>query len=104
MVDLNVIAVAAAPAVKAVGNSDHAISGGKDWCTLGTGDVGARVGTDLTGDGVHAMAELRGDRTRNRQRPLQGACRSTGAVRMYWKVGFEIIDENDEEYIMICKL
>ena len=26
------------------------------------------------------------------------------AVRMYWKVGFEIIDENDEEYIMICKL
>lgn len=78
VVDLNVIAVAAAPAVKAVGNSDHAISGGKDWCTLGTGDVGARVGTDLTGDGVHAMAELRGDRTRNRQRPLQGACRSTG--------------------------
>ena len=83
MVDLNVIAVAAAPAVKAVGNSDHAISGGKDWCTLGTGDVGARVGTDLTGDGVHAMAELRGDRTRNRQRPLQGACRSTGAVRSH---------------------
>lgn len=26
------------------------------------------------------------------------------AVRMYKKVGFEIIDENDEEYIMICKL
>ena len=26
------------------------------------------------------------------------------AVRMYRKVGFEIIDENDEEYIMICKL
>lgn len=23
-------------------------------------------------------------------------------VRMYKKVGFEIIDENDEEYIMIC--
>ena len=26
------------------------------------------------------------------------------AVRMYKKAGFEIIDENDEEYIMICKL
>ncbi|MDE7303577.1 MAG: GNAT family N-acetyltransferase [Oscillospiraceae bacterium] len=26
------------------------------------------------------------------------------AVRMYKKVGFEIIDENDEEYIMICDL
>ncbi len=26
------------------------------------------------------------------------------AVRMYRNVGFEIVDENDEEYIMICKL
>ncbi len=26
------------------------------------------------------------------------------AVRMYKKVGFEIFDENDEEYIMVCKL
>lgn len=26
------------------------------------------------------------------------------SVNMYKKVGFEIIDENDEEYIMICKL
>lgn len=26
------------------------------------------------------------------------------AVRMYKKVGFEIVDENDEEYIMVCKL
>ena len=26
------------------------------------------------------------------------------AVRMYKKIGFEIVDENDEEYIMICKL
>ena len=26
------------------------------------------------------------------------------AVKMYKKVGFEIIDENKEEYIMICKL
>lgn len=26
------------------------------------------------------------------------------AVRMYEKVGFEIVDENDEEYIMVCEL
>lgn len=26
------------------------------------------------------------------------------AVLMYQKVGFEIVDENDEEYIMICRL
>ncbi len=26
------------------------------------------------------------------------------AVRMYKNVGFEIVDENSEEYIMICKL
>ena len=26
------------------------------------------------------------------------------AVRMYRKVGFEIIDENEEEYIMVCHL
>ena len=26
------------------------------------------------------------------------------AVRMYKNVGFEIVDENDEEYIMLCKL
>lgn len=26
------------------------------------------------------------------------------AVRMYEKVGFRILDQNDEEYIMVCKL
>lgn len=26
------------------------------------------------------------------------------AVKMYQKVGFEIVDENEEEYIMICNL
>ena len=25
-------------------------------------------------------------------------------VRMYQKVGFEVIDENEEEYIMVCRL
>ena len=26
------------------------------------------------------------------------------AVSMYRKVGFEVIDENEEEYIMVCRL
>ena len=26
------------------------------------------------------------------------------AVRMYEKVGFKIVDENEEEYIMVCEL
>ena len=26
------------------------------------------------------------------------------AVSMYWKAGFEVIDENEEEYIMVCRL
>lgn len=26
------------------------------------------------------------------------------AVNMYRNVGFEIVDENDEEYIMVCRL
>ena len=26
------------------------------------------------------------------------------ALRMYKKLGFEIVDENEEEYIMICNL
>lgn len=26
------------------------------------------------------------------------------AVRMYKKIGFEIVDENEEEYIMVCRL
>ena len=71
VVDLNVVAVTASPTIKAIGNSDHAICGGEDWRALGAGNVGAGVGTDLTGDGVYAVAKLRGNCTRNRQRPLQ---------------------------------
>ncbi|MBQ5513998.1 MAG: GNAT family N-acetyltransferase, partial [Bacteroidales bacterium] len=26
------------------------------------------------------------------------------AVKMYKKVGFEIVDENDEEYLMVCEM
>ena len=58
VVDLDVVAVAAAPTVEAVGNGDSSVSGGENRCTLGTGNVSAGVGTDLAGDGVHAVAEL----------------------------------------------
>ncbi|MCI9125113.1 MAG: GNAT family N-acetyltransferase [Eubacterium sp.] len=30
--------------------------------------------------------------------------KANDAVRMYQKVGFEVIDENEEEYIMVCRL
>ena len=83
VVDLDVVAVTAAPAVKTVGNGDDAVCGGEDRCSLGAGNVGAGVGADLAGDGVYAMSELRGNRSRNRQRPLQGACRGSGAVRRH---------------------
>ena len=83
VVDLNVVAIAAAPAVKTVGNSDDAVCGGEDRRTLGTGNVGAGVGTDLAGDGVYAMSELRGNRTRNRQWALQRARWRAGAVRRH---------------------
>ena len=58
MVDLDVVAVTAAPAVKAVGNGDSSICGGEDRRTLGAGNVSAGVGTDLAGDRVYAVAEL----------------------------------------------
>ena len=78
MVDLNVVAVTAAPAVKTVGNSNGAVCRSKNRRSLGAGNVGAGVGADLAGDGVHAVTKLRGNRTRNGQRPLQraswGAC------------------------------
>ena len=58
VVDLDVIAVAAAPAVKTIGNGDSSVCGGEDRRTLGTGNVGAGVGTDLVGDGINTIAEL----------------------------------------------
>ena len=83
MVDLDVVAVAAAPTVKTIGNGYDAVCRSKNRRTLGTGNVGAGVGTDLAGDGIHAVTELRGNCPRNRQRPLQDACRDAGAVRVH---------------------
>ena len=43
MVDLDVVTVAAAPAVKTVGNGDDAVCSGKDGCALGASNVGASM-------------------------------------------------------------
>ena len=58
VVDLNVVTVAAAPTVKAVGSCDGTVCRSKNRRTLGTGNVGAGVGADLAGDGVYAVTEL----------------------------------------------
>ena len=58
VVDLNVVAVAAAPAVKTVGNGDSSVCGGENRRALGAGNVGAGVGAYFAGNGVYAVAEL----------------------------------------------
>ena len=83
VVNFDVVAVAAAPTVKAIGDGNCAVCGGKNRCTFGTGNIGAGVGTDLAGDGVYAIAELRSNRARYRQRPLQCACWGAGVVRIH---------------------
>ena len=67
VIDLDVIAVAAAPTVKTVGNGDDAVCRSKNRRTLGTGNVCAGVGTHLAGEGVNAVPEWRSNRTRDRQ-------------------------------------
>ena len=58
VVNLDIVAVTAAPAVKTVGNGDGSICGGENRRALGAGNVGAGVGADLAGDGVYTMSEL----------------------------------------------
>lgn len=47
---------------------------------------------------------LRELKNREYERTSLAVQKANYAVRMYKKVGFEIVDENDEEYIMVCKL
>lgn len=56
------------------------------------------IGTDLM---KRMLSELKNQGYKQASLAVQ---KMNYAVRMYKKVGFEIIDENDEEYIMICKL
>ena len=38
------------------------------------------------------------------ERALLAVQKANYAVRMYEKVGFRTVDENDEEFIMVCEL
>ena len=78
VVELDVVAVAAAPTVEGVGDGDGAVGGGQDRGAFGHSDVGAAVVAGLAGDRVGAVALRRGDRARHRQRPLQGTIGQCG--------------------------
>lgn len=47
---------------------------------------------------------LRELKNRGYERTSLSVQKANYAVRMYKKVGFEIVDENDDEFIMVCKL
>ncbi len=59
---------------------------------------GLGIGTSMM---KQMLIELK---SRGYQKASLAVQKANYAVRMYKKVGFEIIDENEEEYIMICKL
>lgn len=56
------------------------------------------IGTQLM---ITMLDELK---KRGYERTSLAVQKANYAVRMYKKVGFNIIDENDEEYIMVCGL
>ncbi len=59
---------------------------------------GKGIGTEL----MRRMLELLKDQ--GYKKASLAVQKANYAVRMYEKVGFKIIDENDEEYIMVCEL
>ena len=71
VVEFDIVAIAAAPAVEGVGDDDGAVGSGQDGGALGHSDVGAAVVAGLAGDRVSAVALRRGDRALHRQRPLE---------------------------------
>ena len=56
------------------------------------------IGTQLM---ITMLDELK---KRGYERTSLAVQKANYAVRMYKKVGFSIIDENDEEYIMVCEI
>lgn len=57
------------------------------------------------GIGTALMREMLGElKKRGYPRASLAVQKANYAVKMYKKVGFEIIGENDEEYIMVCDL
>lgn len=59
---------------------------------------GQGIGTQLM---RKMLAELR---EKGYEKTSLAVQKANYAVRMYQNVGFEIVDENEEEYIMVCKL
>lgn len=68
-----------------------AISVYKDYRGLGTG-------TDLMKEMLRVL------KVRGYKQASLSVQKANYAVRMYQKVGFQIVDENEEEYIMLCQL
>ena len=68
-----------------------AISLHKDYRGLGTGTVLMEEMLRILKDRGYKQASL-------------AVQKANYAVRMYQKTGFEIVDENEEEYIMLCRL
>lgn len=68
-----------------------AISVNKDYRGLGTG-------TDLMKEMLRVL------KARGYKQASLSVQKANYAVRMYQKVGFQIVDENEEEYIMLCQL
>ena len=68
-----------------------AISVYKDYRGLGTG-------TDLMKEMLRVL------KARGYKQASLSVQKANYAVRMYQKVGFQIVDENEEEYIMLCQL
>lgn len=57
------------------------------------------------GIGTELMATMLDElRQRGYEKTSLAVQKANYAVRMYKKAGFEIIDENEEEYIMVCNL
>ena len=68
-----------------------AISLHKDYRGLG-------IGTALMREMLHILKD------RGYKQASLAVQKANYAVRMYLKTGFKIVDENEEEYIMLCRL
>lgn len=59
---------------------------------------GFGIGTNLMKEMLHVLKD------RGYKQASLAVQKANYAVRMYQKTGFEIVDENEEEYIMLCHL
>ena len=59
---------------------------------------GLGIGTALMKEMLHVLKQ------RGYKQTSLAVQKASYAVDMYMKAGFEIVDENDEEYIMVCHL